>query len=291
MSLNDDTLGGYLAPSEFVTTILKNSLVFSPIRGLAAVRQTSNRSIQIPKRTGTFTAAWVGETGTKTETTGLKYGREEIPTYEMYAEVIISTQEIEDAAFNMEEQIMMEASEQFGIAEGKAFLVGTSVNQPEGIMTNADIAYEPGTDASLLKFAGIVAIYHKLKTPYAANATWLLNRKTLGAIRSLVDGSNRPLWDPGNPSGYGLVNPNPATILGAPYVECPDMDDVGANKFPIAFGDWRRAYMIVDRVNMVVQRLVEKYAESGQVAYIVRKRVGGQVVLADAALKLKIATS
>jgi len=81
----------------------------------------------------------------------------------------------------------------------------------------------------------------------------------------------------------------PNNILGQPYVLAADMPDIAANAFPVLFGDFRRAYIIVDRVQIEVQRLTEKYAEQGVIGFLARKRVGGQVVLAEAVRKLKVA--
>lgn len=290
LSLGDDTAGGFLATPEFVQDIIKAIILISPLRSFANVRTTSNRSVLYPVRKGVYAAKWVSETGTRSETTGLKYGLEEIPNHEMYSEVLVSNQDLEDSAFDMDAQLQMEATEEFAKAEGAAFINGTGIGQPEGILTNASVlaGYVPGTDAAKVVYAGLAAIYYGLKSGYAANATWLMNRQTIGAIRQIVDGQQRPLWEPGFPGFSGM---EPPTIFGRPYAEMPDMPNVGSNAFPIAFGDIKRGYLVVDRVTMVVQRLVEKYAEQGQVAYLVRKRVGGQVVLADAIKVLKIATS
>ena len=71
LTVSDDTTGGYLAIPEYVQEIIKAETEISPIRAVARVRQTGNISVQVPKRTGQFTAVWVGETETRSETTGL----------------------------------------------------------------------------------------------------------------------------------------------------------------------------------------------------------------------------
>ena len=82
-----------------------------------------------------------------------------------------------------------------------------------------------------------------------------------------------------------------STVLGYNYVEATDMPSVAGNAFPIAFGDFRRGYMIVDRVNLSVLKDNFTQATTGNVRYIARRRVGGQVVQAEALAKLKIASS
>ena len=82
----------------------------------------------------------------------------------------------------------------------------------------------------------------------------------------------------------GMVN----TILGQPYVEATDMASIAQNAYPVAYGDFRRAYMIVDRVSLAVLRDPFTQATTGNVRYIARRRVGGQVVLPEALTKLKV---
>lgn len=278
--------GGYLVTDEFVAEILKNVVEFSPIRSIARVRTTSQRSVKIPSRTGTFSAAWVAEQGTRSETTGLAYGLKEIPTHEVYALVDISKQELEDSAFNMEAELQAEFGEQFGVAEGTAFVSGNGIGKPEGFTVNSDISYTAGGHASQLNSGdALVSLFYALKGVYANNGSWVLNRTTLGVVRKLKDGTGAYIWQPNYQVGQ------PPAILGRPYVEATDMADIGANAFPIAFGDFRKGYIIVDRTDIEVQRDPYTQATSGNVRFIARKRLGGQLVIPEAVRLLKIATS
>jgi HK97 family phage major capsid protein len=281
LALGDDTLGGFLAPPEYANEIIKGIQLISPVRQYATVRPTVRRSVMYPVRSGVFAATWIGETATRSETTGLTYSMEEIPTYECYAEVIVSNQDLEDSAFDLAADIRDNAAEQFAKAEGLAFVSGDGVKKPEGFMTNSNISSDLCAGAGALDAPSIVKFVYNLKSGYAQNAVLMMNRKTMGVVRGLVDGQQRFIWEPNYQAG------TPQTVLGIPVVEVPDMDDVGSTKFPIAIGNFRRGYYIVDRIDMQVQRLNEKYAEQGQVAFLFRKRVGGQVVLPEAIRKLK----
>jgi HK97 family phage major capsid protein len=289
LTVGTDPTAGYLAPVEYAREIIKGEIEFSPLRTIARVRPTSRRALQIPKRTGTFGAVWTAESGTRSETTGLSYGLEEFPTHEMYALVDVSEQMMEDSEFNLEEELQLEFSEQFAVTEGAALVNGDGAGKPEGLLQHADVAETVSGSAGSIADAsgqadGLIDLYHGLKTAYAVNGTWLLNRATLSEVRKLKDGQNNYIWQPGLASGV------PNTILGQPYVEVPDMPDVAANAFPIAFGDMRRGYVIVDRINLSVLRDPFTQATSGNVRFIARRRVGGQVVLAEAIRKLKVST-
>ena len=283
LSLAPDTLGGYLAPTEYVREIIKGVVEITPFRAVARTRQTTQKAIQLPKRTGTFSAQWVQEQGTKSETTGLTYGMDEIPTHEMYALVDITNQMLEDAAFNMEAEVRAEATEQFAKAEGAAFLSGSGVGRPFGFLNNASISTVNSGAAAALTADGILRVFYDLETDYAARAVWMANRATIGEIRRLKDGTGQYLWAPGLSGGV------PNTINGAPYVEAPDMPSVGASNKPLAFGDFRRGYVIVDRIAMEMLRDPYTQATSGAVRMIFRRRVGGQVVLPEAIVLQNVA--
>jgi HK97 family phage major capsid protein len=284
-----DTQGGVLAPSEYVAEIIKGIVLVSPVRSLVRVRQTSQRSVQQPKRTGTSSATWVGEVQTRTESTNPAYGLVEIPTHEMTAEHYVSFAELEDAVFPIESELREEFAEQFAKAEGAAVIGGNGVGKPFGFLADSGVLSTNSGSAATIADAngqanGIIALFHALATDYAKSAIWCLNRTTLGSVRKLQDSQKRYLWEP------GVANGMPPTILGAPYCECPDMPLEAANATPIAFGDFKRAYTLVDRVAISVVRDDYTKASVGQVKFVARRRVGGQVVLSEAMRLLKCAS-
>ena len=285
LNVATDAAGGYLAPLDYVREIVKGITELSPVRSIVRVRQTANKTIQLPKRTGQFAAQWVAEQGTRSETTGLAYGLDELSMPELYALIDISNQMLEDSAFDMESEIRLEAEEQFAVAEGAAVVSGNGSGKPEGFMTNASVAYTPSGDAALITADGILSLFYGIKTAYAANANFVLNRSSLAAVRKLKDTTGQYLWTPGLAAG------NANTINGAPYVELPDMPSIAANAYPVAFGDFRRAYTLVDRVAMEMLRDPYTQATSGNVRFIFRRRLGGKTVLPEAIRKLKVATS
>ena len=283
LTVSNDSTGGYLAPPEYVRELLKTVTEISPIRSIARIRSTGARSIQVPKRTGQFAAQWVSESGTRSETTGWNVGLEEIPAHEQYALVDISEQDLEDSVFNLEAEMQSEFSEQFAKAEGSAFVSGDMVGKPEGFMTNSNVSSVNSGDADEITADGLISLVHNIKSAYSSNGTFVFNRTTLAKIRKLKDTAGQYVFQAGMSLQGGVTN----TILGHSYVEATDMPSEGTNTFPVAFGDFRRGYMIVDRVNLAVLRDPFTQATTGNVRYIARRRVGGQVIQAEAISKLK----
>ena len=125
LTVGDSSAAGYLAPNEYVRELIKTLTEISPMRSIARVRTTTSKAIEIPSRTATFSAAWVAEAGTRSETTGYTTKLEQIPTHELYALVDISEQMLEDSAFNLESEMQTEFADQLGKAEGTAFVTGS----------------------------------------------------------------------------------------------------------------------------------------------------------------------
>jgi len=286
LTVSNDTTGGYLAPPEYVQELLKQVTEMSPIRSIARVRATGQRSVQMPKRTGQFSAQWVAEAGTRSETTGYAVGMEEIPTHEMYALVDISEQDLEDTVFDLEQEMNGEFSEQFAKAEGTAFVSGNAVGRPEGLLTNSSVGETVSGHASTILADGLIGLVHAIKSDYAKNGTFVFNRTSLAAIRKLKDTAGQYVFQ----AGMSLIGGAPSTILGYPYIEATDMPDEGSNTYPVLFGDFSRGYMVVDRVQLAVLRDPFTQATSGNVRYVARRRVGGQVIQAEAIRKLKCST-
>lgn len=286
----NDTTGGFLAPPEYVADIIKGVTEISPVRTLARLRTTANKSVQIPKRTGQFAARRAGETEARSETTGLTYGLIEITAPEMYAIVDISEQNLEDSAFDLEAEIRMEATEQFSVREGWEFVNGVlGKGEMEGILVNTDIGSSNSGTAASIKDAngqadGILKCKYALKSAYARNASWALNRTTLGAVRMLKNSQNDYIWMP------GIAQGRPNTLDGDPYTEVPDMPNEGAGAKPIAYGDFQRGYTMLDRIAMTMLRDPFTQADSGLIRFRFRRRTGGQVVLAEAIKTLTCGT-
>jgi len=288
LRVSDDTRGGYLAPAEFVAEVVKGIVERSPIRQAARVGSTSSGEVIIPKRTGTPTGYWVGETEDRTET-GSTYGQAEIPIHEMACYVDVSQRLLEDAAVDVDAEVAFDLSEEFGRLEALAFMQGDGSKKPRGVMQHADVPYSITGNASTLGSAPadlLIDAFYKVPAFYRNRGVWMMNGSTLAAIRKLKDaGSGAYLWQPALTAGQ------PETILGRPVIEDPTMDDVGSSAEPIIFGDFGSAYRIYDRGNLSIMRDPYSVATKGLVRFHARRRVGGGMVLAEALRKIRCATS
>lgn len=208
--------------------------------------------------------------------------------YELATYVPVSNQLLEDNKYNLEGEIAADLGESFGIAEGAAFISGDGNGKPKGILNATGIAQMVTGAASSFPASNpadvIIKMFHSLPTAHAQNGSWLLNRNTLGLMRTWKDAQGRYLL--ADPISAGM----PTTLLGRPVVEMVDMPDVAAGAFPIVFGDLT-AYRIVDRVGIATLRDPYTLAATGQTRFFMRKRVGGDLTHPDRLIKLKVAAS
>lgn len=276
--------GGYLAPTEFVKEVVKNLVQFSPIRQYARVMSIGSAEAKMPKRTGTLTAGWVSETGARTSTEPT-YGEVTLTPHEAACYVDVSNALLEDNQYNLQGELSADLAEEFGRLEGLAFVSGTGTGQPKGILTDTTIPQVASGDASEVTPDALMDLFHSLPGFYASNAVWGMNRTTIGIVRKFKDSAGWYLWQP------SMADGQPATLLGRPVVELPDMPDVAANAVPVMFGDLKQGYRIVDRLSLSVMRDPYSVATTGQTRFHARRRVGGDVVKPEAIRLLKVATS
>ena len=276
---SDDTLGGFYAPAEFVAELIKGVTEISPIREIARVIQTDKRGVELPKRTGQFSASFVSETGSRTETTGYQSGQVSIDAHELYALVDISQSLLEDSAFDLESEMASEFAERFALAEGTSFVSGNGVGRPQGFTdSSAGVSSTNSGSGSALTTNGLIDLAYAVKSEYQRNARFVMSRATFSKVLQLEDTEGQKIFH----VGLNLVSGAPSTLMGFPYTLATDMPAIGGSAKPIAFGDFARAYTIVDRVNVSIMRDPFSQATSGNIRYVARKRVGGAVVLAEA---------
>jgi HK97 family phage major capsid protein/HK97 family phage prohead protease len=265
------TLGGWnLVPQTFLAELQRNLVEFSPMRQVARVQQVSGNPVLLPKRTANLSAAWVAEEAQHV-TSSPSYQQQSISIFEARVSVEVTNQLLEDSAFDLSAELTKDFGAEFARLEGKAFVDGNGVSEPEGFRTSATFAVTGNTVTA----DTIIDLYHSIPSVYSSRGTWLLPREQMAAVRKLkTTGTGVYLW------AESLQPGNPPTILGRPVVEMPDMATVVGSPTParIAFGDWNRAYRIFDRVGLEVLRDPYSKATFSLVIFHARKRVGGALV-------------
>ncbi|MEH2667966.1 phage major capsid protein [Bradyrhizobium elkanii] len=303
MTVGSDPDGGYTVLPEIEQTINEVVKEISPMRDLATVRQIGTAEYKkLVNQHGTA-SGWVGETDSRSQTAGANLAELKFPIMEMYAMPAASQSLLDDSFMDIATWLAGEVQLEFAQKEGVAFISGDGVLKPAGFIGGypivADTAYAWGkigyvptgaagafkTDDTPPKGADcLIDLYHSLKTLYRNNSTWVANRKTLGAVRKLKDGQGNYLLNMVlRPEGFV------EEIIGRMAVEMPDMPDIGANSTSIAIGDFKRGYLIIDRVGIRVLR--DPFTAKPYILFYTTKRVGGGVQNFEAIKVLKFSAS
>lgn len=288
MSTLSDPDGGYLVAVPMSDRIVQYVYESTPMRELAGQVSISTRSFPGMYDTDEADAGWVGETENRTDTKTPQLRQFEIPVHEIYAKPKVTQTLLDDAAFDVESLLARKVSAKFARKQNAAFINGDGIKKPRGLLT-----YPAGTNqkqieqvisghASALTGDGIINLVGSLKEPYLSNATFLMKRSTLTQIRTLKDGQGNYLWQPNYQLGLAQ------TLLGYPIRTGEEMPMVAEGALPIAFGDFREAYLIVDRQGVRVLR--DPYSAKPFVEFYHTARVGGDVVNFEAIKLQKIST-
>ena len=162
---------------------------------------------------------------------------------------------LDDSAVNIDEWLAGEVEQAFAAQEGTAFVSGDGTNKPKGFLhyTSRRSAPGPGARSATSRPASPARSPPSEPVRYADRSR-LCAEGRLPAERRLRDepqDAGRGAQAEGRRRQLSLAAAGAAggraSLLGFPVVEAEDMPDIAANTFSIAFGDFRRGYLIVDR--------------------------------------------
>ncbi|MBX4884034.1 phage major capsid protein [Rhizobium bangladeshense] len=278
MMVGSDPDGGYLVPTATSSRIITKVYETSPIDELAYHETITTDAIEIPVDIDEAGAGWVGETEARPETSTPQVGIQRIPVFEIYAKPKATQQLLEDAGIDIEAWLERKVAEKFARMRALAFISGNGIKKPRGILTypagsagvRGTIAQVASGNATALTPDGLVTLTFSLKDKYLANANWLMKRGTVAAVMLFKDNQGQYIWRPGLEAG------KPSMLLGYSIRRADDMPSVGAGALPVAFGDFRAGYTVVDRLG--IRTLRDPYSSKPFVEFYSRQRVGGDVV-------------
>lgn len=271
--------GGYLCPPEWSKEIAKKIIEISPIRALSRVTTVGAKVFEQPVRNTLAEASYEGEAEAVSDTNS-QYGLVEIVNNRLTAKIPVTYEMLNDGHYDIMAEIQNDASIQFAKKEGYMFLQGNGVKQPYGIMTDANVPTRVSGIAADINFDALKLMTGDLKIGY--NPTFILNRRTAAYLSTLKNSVGAYLWQEGS-TADGM----PSTLCGYPYVRVIDMDDIGANKYPVLFGDFKEGYQIVDRFGLYVIRDEITKADRAMIQFIFHLYNGGKVRLSEAFIKLQ----
>jgi HK97 family phage major capsid protein len=287
--------GGYLLPPHVEEGVNARIAGFSPIRAIAQVVTIAGTGLKKAIAPIGAEAGWSADTMPSNVPGANAFQNIDFPTGELYAQPAATQTMLDDAAMDIEGWIGDEIERAFAASESAAFINGNGANKPKGLLTYptidqanwswGNLGFVSTGAAGAFPAANpsdvLVELVHSLKSVYRANAAFVMNRKTQSAIRSFKDANGQYLWQA--PSIAGAR----ATLMNFPIYEAEDMPNIATNSLSIAFGDFERGYVVVDRLG--IRTLRDPFSAKPYVLFYTTKRVGGGIQDFDAIKLLKFA--
>lgn len=282
-----DSDGGYLLPSSTVGRVVAKVYELSPIRQIADVQPISGPALEgVIDNDEAAAGGWVSETGTRSESNTPTVGKYRLEPFEMYAMPKATQTMLDDGAIDVEAWLAGKVANKFARYEADAFINGNGVGKPRGFA-----AYTTAATADASRAWGVIehiktganGAFHTtqadplfdllgaIKTAYLANARWVTRREVITAIRKFKTTTTLEyIWQPGLQMGQ------PDRLLGYPIVIAPDMPALGTGSLSMAFGDFREAYTVVDKIG--IRTLRDPFTAKPYILFYSTKRVGGGVL-------------
>lgn len=271
MSKGTPADGGYTVRDEYTNTFIDALADFTELRNYCTVIHTETGN-DIPIPTGNDTgnsAVIVGENSAMTEAP--------IPTFDvktlgsfLYSSkpILVPLQLLEDSGIDIEEYINKIALARIGRKQSSDFTIGAGTTLPFGIITGATLG-KTAAATTAMTIAELRDLYFSVDPAYRAKSTFMSHDNVIKSVMALEDDNGRPLWQPSLELG------KPDKFLGNPWIPNNSMaSSIAASAKTVAFGDLS-SYMIRDVGNIVIKRLVERYAEYNQVGFLVFIRSDG----------------
>jgi len=239
------------------------------------------------------------------------FGNATIPVYTIMGHAAVSKDVLEDTSgmTAIASYLERQFASAYYVFEDEQFTIGNGVGGPQGILQNATTGgpwtysygsiatVNSGNATSIPSGDAIINLPYGIDTQYRQNGgMWLMSKGTKRVTRTLKAGDGTYLWADRNQQ---LREGEEQKLEGFPISETEVLASPTANSgvtytsgvYPIVFVT-RGAYLIVDRASgMDVQRYDDSTtAKANQIVLVLRRRVGGQVILPWGISTLKLST-
>ena len=270
--------GNFIVPDTFEQKLVKGLTEKSLIRKLGTVMKT-NTTMRIPTIIADGEAAWIPE-NEPVQFSEAVYGEIVLDAYKLAHKVVVSDEMLEDANFDVEDYIRQLFVESVSAAEELALFIGDGNGKPTGLLHQTSVGWV-SEKAGDITYDDILNLIHSVKSPYRKNAVFVMSEDAITKLLSIIHYHGNSPWD------VSLKDGTSKTLFGYPVYTTNYLDRVLPGTKPVLFGDFSY-FWIGERGKRSVKRLVERYADHGQVAYITSERIDAKLVLPEAVKSLEV---
>lgn len=262
-----DAKGGYTVPTQMLNKIVDSMKAYGGIASVAQVLNTSDgQDITWSTSDGTSEEGELLGENSEASEEDVTFGTATLGAKKLSSKIIrVSNELLQDSGVDIEAYLAKRIGQRIGRGEAKYLVQGSgsgTPTQPKGLVASVT-GTVPTAAAGAFTWKEMNSLKHAIDPAYRGGPKfrWAFNDSTLQVVEEMVDGQNRPLWLP------NIIGGAPATVLGYQYVIDQAIDGIAAGKKFAFLGDFDR--FIVRRITyMTLKRLVERYAEFDQTAFL-----------------------
>jgi HK97 family phage major capsid protein len=264
--------GGFTVPDGFYRQLISAEKSYGGMLQAAKIIDTdSGNPLAIPTDDDTGNTGAILHEGTQTSEAPLVFGTVALGAFTYTSGLVRLSQELmQDTAFDLSGFLTRVLGERLARVVNTHYTTGDGVAKPSGVVTGAALGV---TAASATEFTAdeLMDLEHSVDRAYRLNARFMLNDDALRVVKKLKDGAGRYLWLESPAEG------EPDTILGHGYVINQDVPAIAPSAKSILFGDFSKYY--IRRITGArLLRLVEKYADYNQIAFVAFQRWDGALI-------------
>ena len=289
MSEGTDTEGGFLVPEEFNAEVIRHALENSIMRPRARVFTTMRDKLSMPvlnqasDQYAGVAAYWTAESGLKVASYA-GFEKITLTVHKLIGLVPVPDELLDDSAVNLANFLVSWFGDVIGYKEDYAFLRGTGVGQPQGILTNDDIYKVNRNTASAIKSADVFEMWQTLPAWATIGSVWITTKAALADLMNLREGVYNGSAIAESAGGFlfrfAFQDGAPGMLLGAPVLITDKLPAVGTEGDLILCN--LSYYFILDRSGIKVDVSIHDRFRYDETTFRFVKRTDGQVALPQA---------
>lgn len=284
-------LGQYTVPQDFYAEVQTALKYFSGMMesGAFMVNTGEGRDLPVPTSNDTATMGIELSENTQVATpTEVPFGQVTMKAFKYTTKLILIPEELmQDSAVDIEAYIVKMLATRLGRILNLRFTTGNGTGQPRGITLDAVLGRTSTTGKVFLpQYNDILALKYSVDRLYRQRGKWMMSDTTWLGMLELVDNNGRPLILnylnvlANDTEGHSLTQEQ---LLGQAVIINNDMASPGTNGSPVVgnvdilYGDFSN-YWIRTVKELIMKRLIERYADFDQVGLIGFARYDGRLI-------------
>jgi len=250
----DPALGGFAVPTQWAGWLLDQSLEQEIVRPRAkTIPITQGDTVKVPAWQaedrsvdvyGGFVGQWLQELQEATIQVGNV--RSISLTANKLAIYTAASREVLQDAIQFENMLRSSIRDSIGFYLDRSFLVGTGVDQPQGLLTCTSAVEVNRNQAGKIGYADLVKMYAALWKQGATRPVWIASHDVLPAILELTDAAGHYVFQPNAAEGV------PATLFGYPLIATEKLGTALGQRGDILLANINAGYAIGLKQGVVI---------------------------------------